>query len=845
MIIIWLSSSIFISAAVNPPLRGPLSDTDSYNPDISNILPDVGDSQLILPEISLIRNRLFNNDTFINEVLSFLKKTQDTGEDRLPSMDTAYYLGMSLKTLESLELVPTVYKDNLESLYSQIFEFIETTFNSNGGYSNWFGARSSMESTFQAINLYTLFNQTSELSISKIQLILNFINRLKTGLGGYYPLLDWDVPDITSTYRAILLKKLLSVSSLNLTDVSDSDVSGYLEGNFVPQTFIFSGSGYSEVNGGKPELLASLKAIQTYSLLNLTSPFAINVAQYLKSLTSLNGGISSMIGNNPTTGFTTRGIQLYYELKKYNTLSLDTILPVSFIDNSINYLKATKKSLSGYTSSERDSTPELISTYFVILINKYLKDIGVDSYKFDLDGVYDFILYSEQPSFGFADSPGDNGDLSYTSMVIILSRLLNNTSWINTDVSRFIEDSFNTRESGFGYKPGASPKIKYTYYGIRALRAQSNPLSQTSEITNFITKSRTLDGGFAQFPNGQLAYLSHTYWALSSLSLMGKLDSNSIDVNDILFWLSFLRNDNGTYGNSRLSDPSIISTYRALQVKTLLGMNDQQDPALSQNLSSYRLESGGYRNKLKKTVPTMEATYYGVQLALKLNLDVNLTKTVEFILALQNDDGGFALRPGFSSRLTSTYFAMLSLKIIDQVISGNGIPNEDIGGLDVFSPIIIPSFIPRVDTNKTVDTYFKTSAKIKDPETNMSKVWVETVWYPQSNQTPIITKYQGITLANAEDIYIFIIGPYREFGYLQFQIFANDELNNTASTQLFSVITSEIDVSYSLANNDSLSKLIPILPYFVLTLVLIENIFQIRRKGRLNSNENVKMSFQE
>ncbi|MFV2016336.1 MAG: prenyltransferase/squalene oxidase repeat-containing protein, partial [Candidatus Heimdallarchaeota archaeon] len=386
----------------------------------------------------------------------------------------------------------------------------------------------------------------------------------------------------------------------------------------------------------------------------------------------------------------------------------------------------------------------------------------------------DFILNIEQPSFGFADSPGDNGDLSYTSMVIILSQILNNDSWINSDVSKFIEDSFSIQDSGFGYKPDASPRVKYTYYGIRALRARSNPLSQSSAIANFISKSRTLDGGFGQFPNAQLAYLSHTYWALSSLNLIGKLNSNNINVNDVLFWLSFLRKDNGTYGNSRLSDPSIISTYRALQVKTLLGANDQLDPVLNQNLSSYRLESGGYRNRLAKTVPTMEATYYGVQLALKLNLNVNLTKTVEFILDLQNNDGGFALRPGFSSRLTSTYFAMLSLKIIDQVVLGEGMPNEDSGELDVYAPIIIPSFIPRVDSNKTVQKYYKTTAKIYDPETNLNEVWVESIWYAQGNSTPQIMKYQGITLADNEEIYIFIIGPYREVGFLQFQIFAND-----------------------------------------------------------------------
>ncbi|MHA1228250.1 MAG: prenyltransferase/squalene oxidase repeat-containing protein [Candidatus Hodarchaeales archaeon] len=325
------------------------------------------------------------NESFVQTILSFISRSQDTGEEWIPSMDIAYFLASSLENLKIFENVGNDFR-------SEIIEFVKSTRNVDGGYGNWKNARSSMESTFQAIRIYCMYDMLSLLPLTEVNETLSFIKSLKTPLGGYFPLSDWHVPDISSTYRALWIKNEFSQYFPSLRFGNDSDVIPFLEGNFVPPFFISGSSGYSEVKGGKAELLASNDALKIYDMFNISNSHAENIAYFLRDLTSPTGGVSGYPGGTPKTGYTAVGINLYLFLDNYSSsFNLGVIVPDTFIDDAFNYIKVNKILASGFSASDRDETPEIRSTHLALSIYSILEREGLLPINPELSGIYTYL----------------------------------------------------------------------------------------------------------------------------------------------------------------------------------------------------------------------------------------------------------------------------------------------------------------------------------------------------------------------------------------------------------------------------------------------------------------------
>ncbi len=761
--------------------------------------------------------RVDYSSTDYNSAIDFIKKSQDDGKTAIKIMDHAFYIGNIIRDLQLNNYTDPA----LDELINAIFLFVEESRNANGGYANWANGTSSMESTYQAIELYNIYGRLSDLSSDAINQTLNFINKLLTVENGYFPLEDWDVPDMTSTYRALYMQDILgNANSIN--------VSGYISGNYLLPFFLNAPSGYAEITNGKLDLLATNYALKSYNLINYTETHQAQIANYLNSLVSLNGGIAGSTTGRATIGYTNAGIELYYSLEKQG-FNMSSVFDVNFIDNAFNFVISNKLAGTAFSSSSRDSTPSLSSTYFALELINLLRLHNYTLPILEYSDIARFITVQGEISYGVGNYPGDIADLSYTTRAILTGRTLDDLSWVSPGIDNYLLDTYDWNINGFGFRPGSDPTVKYTYYGIKALRAFNYSLPNARDIANYLLSTQNPDGMFGKKPNYQLSYITYTYWALSALKMLNYLNNDTIDSQQILNRLKLYRNIDTGYSNFPGSESSIISTYRALRIRQMLGdIVDGSDQFVYQ-LDLYKHQSGGYIDRLSKTIPTMESTYYGLQIAEMLGIDYNKTQIIEFIGSFRNNDGGYATKPGFSSRLTATYLAVTMLTSFE---NENKLILENTE--DIYSPLIYPAFNPKLDSNETIAGTYTTSAIISDPESDTIDTWIEVKFYGNTTYSYI---FNG-TLVD-ENSYSFTIGPFGD-GLVEFRIVAIDNNGNIAFSDWFLLNSVTITEYSGQASTNLLLLVLKFVPLVALVIASIDVARNFRKRG-----EKIRMSIDE
>ncbi len=740
------------------------------------------------PSLSL--EETVNMTSLAEKVLGFLNRTQDINAQAIMSMDQAYYVGKSIASLS--RIVGGLQSQGIVDVTKSVLEFVQNARNADGGYGNWKDAPSTMESTFQAISLFVALNSTDLLTTAEANQTLQFIQSLKTPSGGYFPIPDWDSPDMTSTFRALFLKKILKTTFPSLNPQEDPLAFDYVNGSFIPPFFIVGGSGYAEIPGGRPELLASYYAFKTYALLDTTSLHAQSVAKFLAALYSSNGGIAGSPGRLPTTGFTAIGIQLYLILQDNYTSQVDWLatFPSDFLTKAIQYMLGNREQGSGFTASERDQTAERVSTYLALQTIEELHKRGMIKEISDVQGIISFLVERNQPTLGFGDRPGDRADVEATAYAILTARLLNSTSWINSGVRDYLLDA-HSPVGGFGFRPGSMALVKYTYYAVLALRALGYPLSDSDQILQFISASQNDNGGFGERPVSKLSYLTHTFWAMRVIDLLSFSPSRYANVTRLKNFLNAMRTYNGVFINGLGAKPSLLSTFRGLTLLNYLGVQLNASDPMNKSLEQFIHPSGGFKPRADVSYPTMFATFSGIVVSRLIQRPLNVSGITRFILSLQNPDGGFGERPKFSSSVRSTYYALLSLDLLQQLNH----PNSSFSfsfvetTRDVFSPTIKSSFVPRLDTNVSFTGTYLTSARVLDPEGEVSATWAETIWYPLASGSEMVANFTGKTSSEDKTVYLYALGSFFERGILHFRIVAEDKAGNIARTEWFVLLT--------------------------------------------------------
>ncbi|MFW9832019.1 MAG: prenyltransferase/squalene oxidase repeat-containing protein, partial [Candidatus Thorarchaeota archaeon] len=778
----------------------------------------------------------FQNATFNQEVLSFVQSSQDVGDVAVPSMDIAYYLGMSFHYLDRFG-----YKAP-NDLVTEVLDFVNTSRNVDGGYGNWNGARSSVESTFQALQLLVTYNNLSVLSIDGVNQTVKFLEQLKTIEQGYLPLPQWDAPDVSSTYRVIYGLEQIDVEFPGISSQLDNSSSGFINNTFVPPIFVNGASGFSETLGGPAELLASLYAVQAYLLMNITdTPYFASVAKLLNSLIATNGGVAGYVGGLPTMGYTAAAMQLYHLFRTETSFAIDDYLPATFLDDSLNYVLANREAGSGFTASERDATAETSSSFFALRILSLLDEHGLLSTLPDLTGVFNYLVEGVQPTFGFANYPGDVSDISYTTQAILIGKLLSDSGYNSSGVRGYVESTYSDTGRGFGFRPGSSARVKYTHFGVRATRGLEEPLTATPNIIQYLLDSQNGDGGFGERPGSTISYLTHTYWAVTTLHHLGDIERFPMDTESILNWLTYLEKPDGTYSNFPGFNSTLTSTYRAMIVRSILNDDIDINGSLKTTLASYQKISGGFVSSLDRTVPTMESTFYGVALSLMFDIPLNVTHLLDFVLSLQNDDGGFGLRPGFSSRVESTFYALLTLKLLNSDPESLTYADLSEDPEDFYSPIIVPAFIPELENYRAFRNSYVLSAIVLEPESSLVQVWVEADWIIDDTGTIEHYEFEGEPSEIYQNEWIFLMGTFDDDGELRFRVHASDDNGNSAVTEIY-FLTSLSETPPIVF--PALNLIGVFLPLILPILFIISSVdgYSLHRRKRNSERGDVKMT---
>jgi len=242
------------------------------------------------------------------------------------------------------------------------------------------------------------------------------------------------------------------------------------------------------------------------------------------------------------------------------------------------------------------------------------------------------------------------GDVRYSFMVIDLLHDLDALSSINKTSAIEWLLACEDLNGGFGAYPGYGSTLEYTFYAVKALKLLgAEDRINVNGLIKFVTEKQEPDGGW-KFVYSQPTELYGCFLAVESLAAIDSI--NSVDITKVANYIIGCQNEDGGFWRSLSTakyNEEIRFTYWA--IRSLVNLN---------------------------------ATYF-----------IDKNKTIQWILSLQNEDGGFAAYPGGSSSAFWTFFALQCLKLLNalDLVNKTRVANYltqegiwDPGGLLVSSP---------------------------------------------------------------------------------------------------------------------------------------------------------------
>jgi len=183
-------------------------------------------------------------------------------------------------------------------------------------------------------------------------------------------------------------------------------------------------------------------------------------------------------------------------------------------------------------------------------------------------------------------------------------------------------DPFDADNKSFVYH-----NLSSLYYLVEGLRASSRSVQEPQPLVDYVTRRQTSLGGFADGgeSEGGDAHIAHTYQAVVALASLGASIPNA---------------------------EKIVAFVESCRDK----------------------KTGGYRWNPKASLPGNEPDAYYTWAALATLRALKSTptspeQTQAWLNSLHNADGGFGDRPGWRSRLYSTYYAVAALGALGEVRS--------------------------------------------------------------------------------------------------------------------------------------------------------------------------------
>ncbi|XP_010519818.1 PREDICTED: geranylgeranyl transferase type-2 subunit beta 1 isoform X2 [Tarenaya hassleriana] len=157
--------------------------------------------------------------------------------------------------------------------------------------------------------------------------------------------------------------------------------------------------------------------------------------------------------------------------------------------------------------------------------------------------------------------------------------------------------------------------------------------------------------------------MNGAYWGLTTLDLLGKLDSVSQD--EVVSWVMECQHESGGFAGNTGHDPHILYTLSAVQILALFDKLDILDvEKVSSYVTGLQNEDGSFSGDMWGEVDTRFSYIAICCLAILKCLDkINVEKAVDYIVSCKNLDGGFGCTPGAESHAGQIFCCLGALAI--------------------------------------------------------------------------------------------------------------------------------------------------------------------------------------
>ncbi|MBD3216104.1 MAG: hypothetical protein GF311_26055 [Candidatus Lokiarchaeota archaeon] len=189
--------------------------------------------------------------------------------------------------------------------------------------------------------------------------------------------------------------------------------------------------------------------------------------------------------------------------------------------------------------------------------------------------------------------------------------------------------------------------------------------ARKSYITDFIIENRiSKSEGFTNSIDEQIISFEATFYSLEILNSYG-LINQEIDVSGLQSTLSEDLTD--MLSSEEFSQYDLFYILSSLEI---LGYDSTPDVAIESYLNQTEIATGGFAYTNTSSSSTLISTYFALRNYQLIGIEIpNRTLHLNWILMCNNSDGGFGGKISLNSTLLNTFYAILSIDILDESTS--------------------------------------------------------------------------------------------------------------------------------------------------------------------------------
>ncbi len=626
------------------------------------------------------------------EMMYFSYTHQNPNSDLFiePSIDSTYRAIDSIdfskaSKIDSDLIDPTSNNKLKDSKEDFFFNYLFDKQNNNGSFSD-IGGLGNMISTYEVIEIIDELDKffiDPKKKEDEIEDIIDFIDKSLEEDGWGFKLNEHaPESDIISTYCAIELARRFDEESL----LENENIL-----NFINDLWLLGGYRYSN---STPAATAqsTYYGIKAYLEMGMSynSVQNLSIQAYFSSLYNLVDGGYAAIPGDPSDIQST-----FYALGSLYTLNIvpnDEIETFDFILDCVNDdggFGLRPENDEYFESNFMSGWAAIKSMSLLRENNATLADEDIDEY---IENYYDW-LYEHQCM---------NGLFGQTSIVanyhgVLSAYHVDSENLANIvdieNIWEYCEECYNKEDGGFGPQPDFDSTLFSTYCAINLYQIFYSytdiEFPDFSETEEYLSDLQNKDGGFnagddidyllsLYEPLGEevkkvvetdISLVVSTYWGISSLSILGALDS--IDKKDLIHWISNAQGADGGFSVNGFFHGDTLSTYYGLQIFKVLNLEPMSKMGAIEFLKNAQTSDGGFDvipllSRLYDLPTSFLATYLASQALYDYDSQPeNIDDLIEYYEdCLSSNTGGVGDFPEFGGDLRNTPYGIM---LIDEL----------------------------------------------------------------------------------------------------------------------------------------------------------------------------------